>query len=236
MNAVIVKAVLLSALLAAGIASAKNDKGNQGNGNGNGGSSGTVTTPASPSANVKATDVALNSSASNAYAYSSVNPGNGSTAGFATAFAATGTGSWSVLEKVEQSGTLTDYSSLLDFSFTNTTGTSGTWTITNTSTTLDATLDLAVAIHASNASTAFLFDNQAIAAGQTVTGSWAITWENNGGNVPGFSNLVLFGRDLSTSAVLTPMQPVPEPGTLAMLLSGFALLGGVAYRRRNAGK
>ena len=73
-------------------------------------------------------------------------------------------------------------------------------------------------------------EHQAVGAGKTLNGTWNIEWLNNGGNVPAFSNLVLFGRDLSTTKAV--LAPVPEPTTLPMLGAGLALLGAVAARRR----
>ncbi|AVR97342.1 PEP-CTERM sorting domain-containing protein [Pseudoduganella armeniaca] len=58
--------------------------------------------------------------------------------------------------------------------------------------------------------------------GQTLDGTWQILWLNSGGNVPDFSNVTMFGRDI----VLTP---IPEPGAYAMLMAGLGLL---ALRRR----
>ena len=183
--------------------------------------------------NATVDDVTLNKENADALAFSQVNPAQygGNASGFASAFRGTGTGGWSVLETVTSTGALTDASALFDFTFTkDRTGKAGTWTITNVSKDKDATLDLSLAIHASNASTAFLFDNQAVGAGKTLNGTWDIEWLNNGGNVPSFSNLVLFGRDLTTKQAT--LSPVPEPATLPMLGAGLALLGLVAARRR----
>lgn len=153
------------------------------------------------------------------------------TAGFNTAFKSSGTGSWDTLYKENYVGFFDlDFSRAFDFGFTESRdGKTGTWTITNVSKTLDATLDLALSLNGVNAgSTTFLFDNQAIGAGQTLTGSWNIEWLNNGGKTARFDDAVIFGRDLSFKAV----SPVPEPGTLPMLAAGLALVGLLARRAR----
>ena len=216
-------ALLLCAALAAGAAAQGRDNGN---------SSQLAKGPTIGKAS--ADDVKLDKIDADRFAFSTANPmqHGGNTAGFATAFGSAGTGPWSVLGTVDGKGALTDSASLFDFSFTGSGATGGTWTITNTSGTQNAILDLTVAIHASSASTAFLFDNQAVAAGQTLNGTWQVEWLNNGGQVPGFSNLVLFGRDMSTSMVT--LLPVPEPHALPMMLAGFAVLGAAAWRRRIA--
>lgn len=177
--------------------------------------------------NASADDVTLDTSNADKIAFSTVNPmqGGGNATGFTGTFGTPASGAWNVLGTVSSTGSLTDYSSLFDFSFDKTTG---TWSITNT-TNKDATLDLTLAIHASNASTAFLFDDQAIAAGQTLSGTWQIEWLSNGGQVPGFSNAVLFSGDTT----FTDVSPVPEPGMLPMTLAGFAVLGAAAWRRRS---
>lgn len=170
-------------------------------------------------------DVKLDKFDADKLAFSTINPMQygGNTAGFANVF---GTNDWEVLGTQEAKTTLVDSSDLFDFTFTGAGGTSGTWTITNTGS-RNAVLDLTVAIHASKASTAFLFDDQAVAAGQTLNGTWQIEWLNGGGQVPGFSNVVFFGRDIAS--------PVPEPHVLPMTLAGLAVLGTAAWRRRGKG-
>jgi len=77
-------------------------------------------------------------------------------------------------------------------------------------------------MHASNNSGAFLFDDQAVSA--STPGTWKIDWVSNGEQVPIFSNLTLFARDITT--------PVPEPETYAMLLAGLGAMGFMARRRK----
>lgn len=144
---------------------------------------------------------------------------DGNTSGFDPAPFGTG---WSLLGKLPPASG----SSLLDgvnftWAFTQTTGTTGTWTLAADQ---DVTLDLVFAMHAGSYTGAFLFDDQALAA--ATPGTWAIHWLNNGGRVPNFSNLTLFARDIAT--------PVPEPETYALMLAGLGMMGFMARRRRVA--
>jgi hypothetical protein len=152
----------------------------------------------------------------------------GNTSGFGTAFDAYGSGDWTLLGKHEGSGSGFSTTSSLDFTFDVGDGHTGTWSIRNTSATQAVSLDLALALKAGDGAGAFLFDNQALSAGQTLSGTWRIDWftGNNQAN-PDFSNLTLFGREMDGIS-----SPAPEPGEYAMLLAGLGVLGLVARRRK----
>lgn len=182
--------------------------------------------------NTSADDVTLDTQSADAFVFTSGwNPQaslNGNTSGMGGNFDNYGSGDWILLGKQEHnSGAGFGVNSALDFSFDVGNGKTGTWTITNTSATQDISLDLVFSLKAANGASGFLFDNQTINAGQTLSGTWNIDWftGNNRAN-PGFSNLTIFGREM------TAVAPVPEPGEYAMLLAGLGLLGVVARRRK----
>jgi hypothetical protein len=112
----------------------------------------------------------------------------------------------------------------LTFSLTQTTGTNGSWSISN-SRNVNTVFDLVLSFHAGNNVGSFFFDHVTAPAGQTITGDWKIQWLNNANSadsVPAFSNVAFY------------TAPVPEPSTYAMMLGGLALMGYMARRRRQA--
>jgi len=167
------------------------------------------------------TDVTFAGFASDACVVSGVNPQagpDGDTSGFTGTF---GSG-WSMLGKVTSSDGSNSLGGVnFTWSFLQTTGTTGTWSLAASQSVM---ADFVFAMHASNNSGAFLFDDQAVYA--TTPGTWKIEWINNGQQVPDFSNLTLFARDITT--------PVPEPETYALFLAGLGAMGFVAKRRRKS--
>jgi hypothetical protein len=183
--------------------------------------------------NTSADDVTLDAQSADAFVFTSGwNPQaglSGNSSGIGSTFNGYGGGDWTLLGKHEgSSGSGFSLYSTLDFTFDVGDGKTGTWTITNTSASQNVSLDLVLALKAADGAAAFLFDNQAINAGQTLSGTWNIEWftGNNQAN-PGFSNLTIFGREIDGIT-----SPVPEPGEYAMLLAGLGLIGFVARRRK----
>ncbi len=167
------------------------------------------------------TDVTFAGLASDACVISGVNPQQGPT-GNTSGFDGTFGAGWSLLGKVAGGGSTTLNGVNFTWGFTQATGTTGGWSLMASQ---NVTFDLVFAMHASDHSGAFLFDDQPMVAGATTPGTWAIHWLNNGGQVPDFSNVTLFARDVVTTAV-------PEPETYALMLAGLGVMGFIARRRR----
>lgn len=170
-------------------------------------------------------DVSYNGTDSTACVVSAVNPQQGSDgniSGFSGSFGS----DWDLLAKIDANGLVNGGNPIVYNGVTFTSsisglpGTGGSWTLSSDQ---GVTLDLVFAMHASNRSGAFMFDDLGLVSGGT--GSWAINWLNGGDQVPNYSNLTLFVRDV----VVTP---VPEPETYALLLAGLAAVGFIARRRR----
>lgn len=178
--------------------------------------------------NTSAADVTLGGFDADAFVFSAGwNPHsgpNGDTSGFGSAFDSYGSGTWTLLDKLDTSAGFSN-AGVLQFSFAMASGTGGTCSVHNTGA-AGMVLDLVFAMHAGDGGAGFLFDNQVINAGQTLNGTWRIEWfSGNQQATPDFSNLALFARDVSA---------VPEPEAYAMLLAGLDLVGCAARRRRTS--
>jgi len=169
-------------------------------------------------------DVTFAGAASDQCVISGVNPQSGphgDTSGFASTF---GGGAWSLLAKLTTTAGNASLGGVnFAWTFAQTTGTLGTWSLT-----ADKAIDfdLVFAMHASNNSGAFLFNDESLLANEVNGGTWKIEWLNNGGNVPNYSNVTLFARDITAA--------VPEPETYALFLAGLGMMGFMAKRRRAA--
>jgi hypothetical protein len=191
-----------------------------------------------------AADATLSSKSPVRYAWADgVDAASGTTAGFASSFAdlAAADGStWTQLGSSAINGA--------DLGWNYTVAPSqksGTFSITSNKTVV---FDLAVAVHAGNASGAWLFDNMGLKANGTKNGTFAINWTNDGSQ-PDFSNIRLFARDLTVITTaggaggganmganmgsLGAISPVPEPQSYAMMLAALGAIAFVARHKRS---
>jgi hypothetical protein len=173
--------------------------------------------------NADTSDVTFQAVASDACVIAVGNPQsgpNGDPSVFSGSFPASAS-PWTLIAKVSSAGAVTNYNPFAGVTFSsgfvNTNGTSGTWSLTATP---GATLDLVFAMHASNRSGSFFFDDKNISP--TGNGTWLIEWHNNGGNVPDYSNLTLFARDVAV---------VPEPQAYGLALAGLLVVGFMRRRK-----
>jgi hypothetical protein len=94
----------------------------------------------------------------------------GDTSGFGSAFDSYGSGTWTLLDRLDMSAGFGN-TGVLQFTFAMASATAGTWSVHNTGP-ANMMLDLVFAMHAGDGGAGFLFDNQGINAGQTLNGTW----------------------------------------------------------------
>mgnify|MGYP001598921878 FL=1 len=154
-------------------------------------------------------------------------------------------GTWTLLAKDEGSadtGTIDGVTFTLSADAAGGNVTDGTWTLSREESGtpgLPITLDIAGVLKASPCYATYLFLEQTFTSDPlTGEGDFEITFNNNGGNLPGLSHLSLYYREVSSSSTSSstssttsgPPQEISEPGLLALL--GAGLLGSLLFRRR----
>ena len=114
------------------------------------------------------------------------------------------------------------------------------WTDNNNPLILPIYMDFVVAVKASDAAASYLFNNKILddqgGGSGTRSGTYTISFLNNGGQIPDLSNISLFGRlgDDPTNQCTNGSCAVPVPA--AAWLFGSALFGLVGIARKRADK
>ncbi len=168
-------------------------------------------------------DFTLGGADASACVISTANPDqgpNGNSSGFSPSPFGTG---WTLLAKMTSDSSPSVFNGTsFSWGITGTGGSSGNWSFGANKA---VQLDLVLAMHASNRSGAFLFEDVTLTANSTQNGTWEINWLNSGGQVPGYSNSSLWVRNVTA---------VPEPESYALAVAGLGMLAFIARRRRKA--
>lgn len=138
---------------------------------------------------------------------------------------------WTLLDKTDTNGSGSVFQSL---GFTLTSDVSkpdGNWVLAVSDAAgglnLPTYMDLVFALKASNYYAAYLFTG--VLVDGLDSGTYHISWNNNGGQIAGFSHMSLYGRVGSGGG--TPPLSIPEPGVVLLLGAGLVGLG-LARRRK----
>ena len=107
---------------------------------------------------------------------------------------------------------------------------------------LPLTLDIVFVVKGSNNFASYLFEDlNLIGDPGSGSGTWEVTFENNGGQIPNISHASIYGKDPSTPPCGEPCEPPPcetgcgeltEPTTFGLLMMG--LVGTFVTRRRKS--
>lgn len=88
-------------------------------------------------------------------------------------------------------------------------------------------VDFGVALKASEAHSAYFFDDEMLTLDPSYgMGNWNISFTNNGDQTPNLSHFSLYIREGEN-------HQVPEPGTLALIAAGFLTLASLRRRKAN---
>lgn len=100
---------------------------------------------------------------------------------------------------------------------------------------LPLVIDFVVGLFGGNNGAGYYFDDVYLPiTPNTGSGTFQVTFLNNGGQVPGLSHLILAGGNVTTPPPPPPPTSVPEPHAIALFGAGLAAFG-LARRRRRRG-
>jgi hypothetical protein len=135
--------------------------------------------------------------------------------------------SWYLLDKSDSGGPGTEYMGVT-FELSAPETTSGAWVLSWAETGepgLPLEMDFTFVTKAGTSWGAYLFEDVVFTSDPlTGDGTFEITWENNGGNIPDLSHASIYGRG-------GPYEEIPVPGT-ALLLGLVLIPLGMSRRRR----